>query len=236
MKSERPSVAKVRPKKVQSAPQAAAPLRRLTALRYVMLTLLGQDPELDHVYVQQQHRALCDSLVIGVSSFEDVHTSRERKHGIAVPRASAASVLRTELGKTLMRTFSQTELVELKSLDGALKVHLERTPRQVASALDAGRLGLAVHALPKELGLEIARAAGDLSDGPLARLKDLSRVAVRKEFKRARDPTTVRVVAWPRRNPNNHHEPAMWTAISRLAVEILLLLPPEPKTEKETLK
>jgi hypothetical protein len=236
MKSERPSVAKVRPKKVQSAPQAAAPLCRLTALRYVMLTLLGQDPELDHVYVQQQHRALCDSLVIGVSSFEDVHTSRERKHGIAVPRASAASVLRTELGKTLMRTFSQTELVELKSLDGALKVHLERTPRQVASALDAGRLGLAVHALPKELGLEIALAAGDLSDGQLARLKDISRVAVRKEFKRARDPTTVRVVAWPRRNPNNHHEPAMWTAISRLAVEILLLLPPEPKTEKETLK
>ena len=236
MKSERPSGAKFRPKKAQSAPQAAAPLRRLTALRYVMLTLLGQDPELEHVYVQQQHRALCDSLVAGVRSFEEVHTSRERKHGIAVPRASAACILRTDLGTKLMRWFSQAELVELKSLDRALKVHMERTPRQAASALDAGRLDLAVQALPTGLGLEIALAAGDLSDVQLARLKDIARIAVRKELKRARDPTSVRVVVWPRRNQNNHHEPAMWSAISRLAVEILLLLPPEPKAEKETLK
>lgn len=224
MKDERPPVQRSVARPVRHDNGPLEPLHRLTALRFVLLQLLGHEPELDRVRVPVHHRARCEALRRAVSSFEEVHTHRRRAAGIAVPMASALRLAQSDAGIDHLRRLVRVNRECLQALDRVLKVHEAGSQRRVRLALSAERVQLALRALPRTLGIELQLADGDLPEPQVEQLERLPRVCRWPQFRRARDPSGARLVAWPRAQRGNHHQPSMWTVITRLAVEILLSL------------
>lgn len=208
-------------------PGVGSPLHKLTALRHVLLRVLGHEPELDQVHVPAHHQSTCDELYHSAPRFEEVHTSRKRKSGVDVPQSSALTRARSPQGLYVLRKLAQAEARCVQALRRVLDVSQASTAERVRLALTPERLTLALRALPTNLGIEVALASGDLTAAQIAAIKGIDRVHVPDKLKRDRDPTTTRVVPWPHVRQKDFHQPAMWSALIRLAVHILGLIEPQ---------
>jgi hypothetical protein len=72
------------------------------------------------------------------------------------------------------------------------------------------------------MGIAIRFAEGAVTDKQAEAAKAVARISVDPKWRRCRDPTTAHLVIWPEPPKPNHNERAMWTAIARMAVEVLL--------------
>ncbi len=224
MKDERQAAEPPREPRPPKTPSAEGPLHRLTALRHVLLRLLGHDPELDGVRVARQHQSTCDEIYDAAPRFDEVHTARERVSGVAVPRGSALKLVQSPEGLLLLRSLARAEAHCVHALQRVLTLEQVRVPERIGLALSPERLELALRALPSRLGLELAPAAGALSTAQTEALKRVARFHLRETLKRSRDASTTRVVPWPHARPKDFHRPAMWSALIRMAVHILGLI------------
>jgi len=232
MKAEHLSVQAPKAPKAPRQPQGPrvdSPLYRLTALRHVLLRVLGHDPELDQVHVPAHHQSTCDELYHSAPRFEEVHTSRKRKSGVDVPQSSALKRAQSPEGLNLLRKLAHAEARCVQALQRVLDVSRAGTAERVRLALTPERLTLALRALPNSFGIEVALASGDLTTAQIASIKGIARVHVPDKLKRDRNPTTTRVVPWPHARPKDFHQPAMWGALIRLAVHILGLIGPQER-------